>query len=91
MKARYDAVKEALTDNKYNECFTAIPYNSGYFMCVKLVDGLDGEKVRQVLIEKYSIGLINLNNVLRIAYSAVAASDVKELFEGIYNACLDCK
>ena len=91
MKARYMAVQEAFSDKKYEECFTALPYNSGYFMCIKLAPGLDGEKIRQVLIEKYSIGLINLNNVLRIAYSAVAASDVKQMFGGIYNACLESR
>ncbi|SFF08817.1 aminotransferase class I/II-fold pyridoxal phosphate-dependent enzyme [Sunxiuqinia elliptica] len=89
MNTRYQAVKEVLKDDKYQQYFTALPYNSGYFMCVQLAEGLDGEQVRQILIEKYSIGLINLNNVLRVAFSAVAASDVKELFEGIYNACKD--
>ncbi len=89
MNTRYQAVKEVLKDDKYQQYFTALPYNSGYFMCVQLTEGLDGEQVRQILIEKYSIGLINLNNVLRVAFSAVAASDVKELFEGIYNACKD--
>ena len=91
MKRRYSAVKDALTEEKYKEYFKAIPYNSGYFMCIQLADGLVGEEVRQVLINKYSIGLISLGNVLRVAYSAVAASDVKEMFEGIYMACLDCK
>ena len=91
MKTRYNAVKLALTDEKFKPYFTAIPYNSGYFMCVKLADGLAGDEVRKVLIEKYSIGLISLGNVLRVAYSAVAATDVKELFEGIYEACKDCK
>ena len=91
MKARYNAVKEVLHDEKYKEYFSAIPYNSGYFMCVQLADGIDGEAVRKVLIEKYSIGIINLNNIIRVAYSAVAASDVPELFEGIYNACKDVK
>ncbi|HPF50873.1 MAG TPA: aminotransferase class I/II-fold pyridoxal phosphate-dependent enzyme [Draconibacterium sp.] len=91
MKRRYDAVKAALADEKYKEYFVAIPYNSGYFMCVKLAEGLNGEEVRQVLISKYSIGLISLGNVLRVAFSAVAASDVKEMFEGIYNACRECK
>ena len=91
MKARYDAVKVALNEDKYKPYFTAIPYNSGYFMCVQLADGLNGETVRKVLIEKYSIGLISLGSVLRVAYSAVAAKDVKELFEGIYRACNDCK
>lgn len=91
MKNRYDAVKEALVEEKYKEYFEAIPYNSGYFMCVQLADGLIGDEVRQVLIEKYSIGLIALGNVLRVAYSAVAANQVKEMFDGIYAACAECK
>jgi aspartate/methionine/tyrosine aminotransferase len=91
MKARYDAVKDTLKDTKYSECFTPIPYNSGYFMCVQLAGGIDGEDVRKLLIEKYGIGIINLNNVIRIAYSAVAARDVKEMFEGIYAACKELK
>ncbi|HKK82553.1 MAG TPA: aminotransferase class I/II-fold pyridoxal phosphate-dependent enzyme, partial [Prolixibacteraceae bacterium] len=91
MKARYDAVNETLKDDKYSECFTPIPFNSGYFMCVRLAEGIDGEEVRKVLIDKYGIGIINLNNVIRIAYSAVAAKDVKEMFEGLYAACKDVK
>ncbi len=91
MKRRYDAVKEALTEEKYKEYFEAIPYNSGYFMCVQLADGLAGDEVRRLLIEKYGIGLIALGNILRVAFSAVAASDIKELFEGIYSACKECK
>ncbi|MFA9393053.1 MAG: aminotransferase class I/II-fold pyridoxal phosphate-dependent enzyme [Prolixibacteraceae bacterium] len=91
MKARYDAVKVALTQDKYLSYFEAIPYNSGYFMCVQLHEGIDGEALRKLLIEKYSIGIINLNNLIRIAYSAVAASDVEELFEGLYGACKELK
>jgi aspartate/methionine/tyrosine aminotransferase len=91
MKARYDAVKEALKEEKYQSYFTALPYNSGYFMCVQLADGLNGEQVRKELIENHSIGLISLGSVLRVAYSAVAATDVKEMFDGIYKACKACK
>ncbi|MGV8095038.1 MAG: aminotransferase class I/II-fold pyridoxal phosphate-dependent enzyme [Mangrovibacterium sp.] len=87
MKERYLAVKEALKNEKYKEVFTVLPYNSGYFMCVQLTDGLNGEQLRKLLIEKYSIGIINLSNVIRVAFSAVAANDIPELFEGIYKAC----
>jgi aspartate/methionine/tyrosine aminotransferase len=89
MKKRYDAVKETLSDKKYKEYFEAVPYNSGYFMCIQLAEGLVGETVRKTLIDKYSIGTISLGNILRIAYSAVAAKDIKEMFEGIYSACKD--
>ena len=87
LKERYDAVKEALNDEKYAEFFKPLPFNSGYFMCMQLREGLDGEAIRDILINKYSIGLINLNNIFRVAFSAVAASDVKALFDGIYSAC----
>jgi aspartate/methionine/tyrosine aminotransferase len=91
MQDRYNAVKEALKDEKYEKYFTALPFNSGYFMCIQLAEGLTGEEVRQVLIKKYSIGTISLNNILRIAFSAVAAKDVKDMFDGIYEACEECR
>ena len=87
MQQRYEAVKSVLKDTRYQEYFTTLPYNSGYFMCVKLREGLDGEAVRHLLINKYSIGVINLNNMLRVAFAAVAASDMQALFDGMYNAC----
>ncbi len=90
MQQRYEAVKEALKEEKYRKYFKTLPYNSGYFMCVQLEEGLSGDEVRQLLIKKYSIGSISLNNVLRLAFSAVAASDIKEMFEGIYSACEEC-
>ncbi|MEE4287667.1 MAG: aminotransferase class I/II-fold pyridoxal phosphate-dependent enzyme, partial [Mariniphaga sp.] len=50
MQTRYEAVKEALKEEKYRKYFKALPFNSGYFMCVQLAEGLDSDKVRQVLI-----------------------------------------
>ncbi|MDX9908971.1 MAG: aminotransferase class I/II-fold pyridoxal phosphate-dependent enzyme [Mariniphaga sp.] len=90
MKKRFEAVKEALKEEKYEKYFRALPYNSGYFMCIKLAEGLDSEQIRQLLINKYSIGTISLNGILRIAFSAVSASDIREMFEGIYKACEEC-
>jgi aspartate/methionine/tyrosine aminotransferase len=90
MKKRFEAVKEALKEEKYEKYFRALPYNSGYFMCIKLAEGLDSEQIRQILINKYSIGTISLNGILRIAFSAVSASDIREMFEGIYKACEEC-
>jgi aspartate/methionine/tyrosine aminotransferase len=86
LKARYEEVKETLKEEKYKEHFTPLPYNSGYFMCVKL-KSKDGEEIRQILLEKYDTGVIAMGNVLRIAYSAMPKNQIKELFENIYNAC----
>lgn len=87
LKSRYEAVKQAMKNPDYAEFFKAKPYNSGYFMCIELKDGLDADVVRRLLIEKYSIGTISLNNLLRIAFSAVAVKDILALFDGIYSAC----
>jgi len=89
LKARYDKVKEVLSNKKYEPYFKAYPFNSGYFMCVKLKEGLDGEQIRRILLDKYDTGLINLNNVFRIAFSAAAEKDIPQLFENIYLACQD--
>ena len=89
MRQRFKAVKDALKNPEYHKYFTPLPFNSGYFMCIKLAEGLNGEAVRQVLIKNYSIGTISLDNLLRIAYSAVSAKDIPILFESIYKACID--
>jgi len=91
MKSRYNEVKRVLQNEAYKPYFKALPYNSGYFMCIELAAGLDGEKTRKLLIEKYSIGVIAFDNLLRIAFSAIAESKIQPLFEGIYEACKELK
>jgi phosphoenolpyruvate carboxykinase (GTP) len=90
LKARYDEVNRALKKNpKYAEFFEPLPFNSGYFMCVKL-NGIDSEKVRQRLLKDYDTGVIALKgNLLRVAFSSVRKEDVAKLFENIYSACTD--
>ncbi|MDP7180732.1 MAG: aminotransferase class I/II-fold pyridoxal phosphate-dependent enzyme [Candidatus Woesearchaeota archaeon] len=88
LKKRAETVAEILENNKeYEECFTPLPFNSGYFMCVRLKEGLDGEKIRQILLEKYSTGLIAVGNLLRVAFSSCPTAQLEELFKNIYEAC----
>ncbi|HDQ46233.1 MAG TPA: aminotransferase class I/II-fold pyridoxal phosphate-dependent enzyme, partial [bacterium] len=53
LKSRYDKVREVLTENggRYAEYFEPLPFNSGYFMCLALKKGLQGEPVRQILLK----------------------------------------
>ncbi len=87
LRFRYNKVKDVLRDPKYSEHFSPLPYNSGYFLCVELVDGLDGEELRQLLLKDYSTGVISIGNTLRIAYSSVPENQIEQLFENIYSAC----
>ncbi|MBN2637333.1 MAG: aminotransferase class I/II-fold pyridoxal phosphate-dependent enzyme [Prolixibacteraceae bacterium] len=91
MKRRYEEVKRVLENETYKPYFKALPFNSGYFMCIELSEGLEGEKVRKLLIEKYSIGVIAFDNLIRVAFSAVAESNIQPLFDGIYAACKELK
>ena len=81
-----------LEKNKdYKDYFKALPFNSGYFMCIKLREGIDGEQVRQLLLEKYGTGVIAMKNILRIAFSSTKKESIPELFQNIYNACKEIK
>ena len=87
LRKRFKAVNKVLKEHKeYMDEFTALPYNSGYFMCVKLKNK-DGESVRQILLDKYDTGVIAIGNILRIAFSSMKTEVIAEIFENIYKAC----
>ena len=89
LHSRYEKIKLVLTDPKYKRYFTALPFNSGYFMCIELKDGLVAEDVRKILLEKYSTGVIVFGNLIRIAFSAVPEEKIAKLVENIHAACQD--
>lgn len=89
MKARALKVKEVLNNNDYSDEFTYYPFNSGYFMCLKLKN-VDAEKLRLHLLDKYGVGTISVNKTdLRIAFSCIEVDQVQELFDIIYKGCKD--
>ena len=91
LKSRFKKAVDVFEDKRYAECFTPCPFNSGYFMCIELKQGMDAEKVRQTLLKKYDTGVISIQNMLRLAFSSVAEKDIEELFENIYNACKEIR
>jgi aspartate/methionine/tyrosine aminotransferase len=87
LKKRYEIVKEIFGSHKeYSEYFEPLPFNSGYFMCVKLKN-LDAEKVRKILLDNYSTGVIAIENLLRVTFSAIPSDKISKIFDNIYNAC----
>lgn len=89
LKSRYAILRDELSKPAYADYFTALPFNSGYFMCVEPKNGLVAEDLRKHLLEKYSTGVIVLGNVIRLAFSAVPQAQLPLLVENIYNACID--
>lgn len=89
LKRRYDILKECFNNKKYTGYFEPLPFNSGYFMCIALKKGLNAEKIRLHLLEKYSTGVIVFGNVIRLAFSAIPQNKIQELVENLYRACKD--
>ena len=87
LRMRYEAVKDALRTPGYDRYFHALPFNSGYFMCVELCEGLDAEIVRKKLLSDYDTGVIATGNLIRIAYSSLPTELIAELFENLFCTC----
>ena len=86
LKRRYDHIRAIFREHpEYAESFAAMPFNSGYFMCVKPV-GVDPEALRRQLIEKHQIGVIVLAGLVRIAFATVAFAKLDTLFASIHVA-----
>lgn len=89
MKDRAQEVKRVLANSKYDRAWDVYPFNSGYFMCLKLKT-VDAEQLRVHLLEKYGVGLISLGNTdIRVAFSCLEKNDVLELFDTIYQGIED--
>lgn len=83
MKERAQEVKEVLSDPKYSQAWEPYPFNSGYFMCLRL-KRVEAEPLRVHLLEKYGVGLISLGKRdLRVAFSCLEKDDIRELFDTV--------
>ncbi|WII38855.1 aminotransferase class I/II-fold pyridoxal phosphate-dependent enzyme [Paenibacillus thiaminolyticus] len=89
MKARANKVKSLLDSGKYGDVWSYYPFNSGYFMCLKL-NTVPAEQLRTHLLDAYGVGTIALGNTdLRVAFSCIEESDLEKLFDTIYQGVLD--
>ncbi|MDY6906050.1 MAG: aminotransferase class I/II-fold pyridoxal phosphate-dependent enzyme [Thermodesulfobacteriota bacterium] len=85
LKAKALRVKAVLQNDKYADAWDVHPFNSGYFMCIRLKE-VNAEKLRVHLLDKYGVGLISLGeHDLRVAFSCIEEADVEKLFDTIYQ------
>ncbi|RCW42695.1 aspartate/methionine/tyrosine aminotransferase [Paenibacillus prosopidis] len=86
MKRRANRVKALLDSGRYGDVWGYYPFNSGYFMCLKLSD-VSAEAVRVHLLNQYGIGTIALGKTdLRVAFSCIEEENLEELFDTIFKA-----
>jgi len=88
---RYREIRSILGAHpEYGEFFEAMPFNSGYFMCVR-PKGVDAEAVRRHLIDRYSTGTIVLSGLIRLAFSTIPTQKLAELFRNVADAVRDLR
>lgn len=86
MKGRANCVKSLLDSGRYGDVWGYYPFNSGYFMCLKL-NRVTAEEVRVHLLNEYGIGTIALGETdLRVAFSCIEEDNLEELFDTIFKA-----
>jgi len=85
LKARANRTKQVLDGGKYDDAWEYYPFNSGYFMCLKLKT-VKAEALRRHALEKYGVGTIALGDTdLRVAFSCLEEGDIEKLFELLYQ------
>jgi aspartate/methionine/tyrosine aminotransferase len=86
LRLRAERVFEIANQPRFAESWQVYPFNSGYFMLVK-VEGVDAEKLRLNLLEEHGVGLIATSPTdIRVAFSCLEAKDVEPLFEALHLA-----
>jgi len=89
LEGRALKVKEILNNDKFQEAWDYYPFNSGYFMCLKLRK-VKAEVLRNHLLDQYGVGIIALGESdVRVAFSCVEEQDLEELFNLIYEGVKD--
>lgn len=87
IEERCKKVKAIFDKGLYADEFTPYPFNSGYFMCIRLKN-VEAETLRTALLDKYGIGVISTNQTdIRIAFSSVDVENIDELYSIIYKCC----
>jgi aspartate/methionine/tyrosine aminotransferase len=87
LRARYNKIKEILNLTDFESVgYKPFPFNSGYFMCLRL-DKANAEDLRQKLLREYSTGIISIgDDIIRIAFSATPINRIQDLFSNINKA-----
>jgi aspartate/methionine/tyrosine aminotransferase len=82
-------VKAVLANPKYERAWAVYPFNSGYFMCIRLKT-VDAEALRVHLLDRYGVGLISIDREnLRIAFSCLEFDQIEELFDTVLQGVED--
>ncbi|HET8935139.1 MAG TPA: aminotransferase class I/II-fold pyridoxal phosphate-dependent enzyme [Polyangiales bacterium] len=91
LEARAKEVYRVARDPRFAQSWEVYPFNSGYFMLIK-IKGVDAGKLREHLLDKHETGLISTSATdLRVAFSCLEVQQVEPLFEIVHAAILELR
>ena len=80
LRARASVVAKECRKPEYADCWDVYPFNSGYFMCLRLKDA-DADTVRARLLEEHGVGTIALGKrEIRVAFSCLTEAQIPNVF-----------
>ncbi|HBB40936.1 MAG: hypothetical protein COW73_11725 [Nitrospirae bacterium CG18_big_fil_WC_8_21_14_2_50_70_55] len=86
LRRRAEAVQRVLANPKYAAAWAPYPFNSGYFMCLRL-KRVEAEPLRRHLLDNHGVGLIALgSHDLRVAFSCLEEEQIEPLFDTVLTA-----
>lgn len=90
LEARVAKVKEIVYREEYKSYWDVYPFNSGYFMCLKIKD-IPAETVRKHALFRYGLGTIAFDQDLRVAFSCISEENLETVFHIIAKSIEDIK
>jgi aspartate/methionine/tyrosine aminotransferase len=86
LRRRAAAVAQECRKAEYADAWDVYPFNSGYFMCLRL-KGVDADTVRVRLLDDHGVGTIALGKTdLRIAFSCLTEAQIPGVFAATAKA-----
>jgi aspartate/methionine/tyrosine aminotransferase len=86
LKSRAAVTGRECRKAEYADCWDVYPFNSGYFMCLR-VKGCEAEAVRLKLLDAHGVGAIALGKTeLRIAFSCLTEAQIPGVFAAAASA-----
>ncbi|HSB18636.1 MAG TPA: aminotransferase class I/II-fold pyridoxal phosphate-dependent enzyme [Anaeromyxobacteraceae bacterium] len=86
LRSRAQAVARECRKPEYADCWDVYPFNSGYFMCLRLKDA-DADAVRLRLLEDHGVGAIALGQrEVRVAFSCLTEAQIPGVFAAAAKA-----
>lgn len=89
LRKRTHEVSRLMRQEKYRPAWVPYPFNSGYFMCIRLKH-INAEEFRRRLLNRYGVGVIAVSETdIRIAFSCIEADELEELFDIMLRCAIE--